>query len=221
MKALTIQQPWAWCIARGPKRIENRTWVPPMSSAFTVLAIHAGKRLDYSMEAFMRVHGDVSVDRYMDGQYGLALEARRIEPCQLGELPRGAIVACAWLVGHVTDGKGDPWWAGPYGWKLAGVVSFDPVPCIGAQGLWTVPHSVESIVAERTPLVALLQLCSQLATLRARPSWKASDDRSTVERIDALFDTMTEEQERRARELCQEFNDLHNGIMPPRGPVSA
>ena len=26
MKALSIQQPWAWLIAHGKKDVENRTW---------------------------------------------------------------------------------------------------------------------------------------------------------------------------------------------------
>ncbi|MBB3041198.1 hypothetical protein [Nocardioides soli] len=41
MKALTVQQPWAWAIVHGGKDVENRTqaW-----SYRGLLAIHAGAR---------------------------------------------------------------------------------------------------------------------------------------------------------------------------------
>jgi len=42
MKAITIQQPWAEMIARGLKRVENRTW---RTSHRGPLAIHAGKSM--------------------------------------------------------------------------------------------------------------------------------------------------------------------------------
>lgn len=49
MKALTVQQPWAWAIIHGGKSVENRTqaW-----SYRGPLAIHAGQRLsDRGMES--------------------------------------------------------------------------------------------------------------------------------------------------------------------------
>lgn len=41
MKALTVQQPWAWAIIHGGKTIENRTTLWKYRGP---LAIHAGKR---------------------------------------------------------------------------------------------------------------------------------------------------------------------------------
>jgi hypothetical protein len=43
MKALSIQQPWAWLIANGHKPVENRTWRTKHRGAFL---IHAGKKFD-------------------------------------------------------------------------------------------------------------------------------------------------------------------------------
>jgi hypothetical protein len=40
VKTLTVQQPWAWAIVAGVKRIENRSW--PTSYRGPIL-IHAGK----------------------------------------------------------------------------------------------------------------------------------------------------------------------------------
>jgi len=43
MKALSIQQPWAWAILHG-KNIENRTWPTHYTGQFL---IHAGKKFDH------------------------------------------------------------------------------------------------------------------------------------------------------------------------------
>ena len=43
MKALSIQQPWAWLIVNGYKDIENRDW--PTKGRGRVY-IHAGKKID-------------------------------------------------------------------------------------------------------------------------------------------------------------------------------
>jgi hypothetical protein len=43
MKALSIQQPYAWLIVRGFKNIENRGWATKGRGRFYV---HAGKKLD-------------------------------------------------------------------------------------------------------------------------------------------------------------------------------
>ena len=43
MKALSIQQPWAWMILYGTKRVENRTWATSFRGPFL---IHAGLKAD-------------------------------------------------------------------------------------------------------------------------------------------------------------------------------
>lgn len=49
---------------------------------------------------------------------------------------------------------GDPWWFGPWGWRVSHVVEFDaPIPCKGKQGLWTVPVDIEQrLLAEHPAL---------------------------------------------------------------------
>ena len=143
MMALTIHQPWAWAIAAGHKRVENRNWTRRYRGP---LAIHASVRWD------------------ADGEHvvpGLVLPPKWwTEP---GVLPRGAFVAVAELVdvcaetvntmrraplGEVWCGCG-PWAVpGLYHWKLTGVRALDaPVPCRGAQGLWSVPDEVRRLLA--------------------------------------------------------------------------
>ena len=120
VRALTLHQPWAWCIMRAGKRIENRTWYPPADLIGQRIAIHAGKREDISASIALR-----SVPRV---------------------LSLGAFVGTARLVAvirRIEDVRSDQlfWWAGPVGWLLDEVRELPrPLSCRGAQGLWTVPE---------------------------------------------------------------------------------
>ncbi len=121
MKALTIQQPWAWAIAEGIKCVENRTW---STSYRGELAIHAGKKWDEAGREFLECLGYTVPD----------------------DLPRGAIVAVVELVDVVPYGPrlfgsedllADPLATGPQCWLLENVRRLEqPIPCRGAQGLW-------------------------------------------------------------------------------------
>lgn len=57
-QALSIKEPWAWCIASGLKTIENRTWAPPASVIGKRIAIHASANL-----------GDLGRDDIVDFMY--------------------------------------------------------------------------------------------------------------------------------------------------------
>lgn len=153
MKALTLHQPWATCVALHGKRVENRTWTPPDSILGQRIAIHAGKKLD--SEA-----------------YEMLLE-EGVELHLATSLPRGAVVATARVRGWVRSDNGvtvrdavllsgvpeqalnSTWWAGPVGWVLDDVKDIEPVQCSGAQGLWTLPADVARIVQEREDLWCL------------------------------------------------------------------
>lgn len=124
MLALTVLQPWAWAIAHGDKRVENRRWSTRYRGP---LAIHAGARLD--------------------------TDVLRATPAHLlpprGQLVLGAVIAVAELhdvcdrsVGRqsVRCSCGD--WADPgaYHWRLRDVrLLATPHPVRGRQRLWTVP----------------------------------------------------------------------------------
>lgn len=151
MKALTLTQPWATLVAIGAKRIETRSWRTPYRGQ---LVIHAAV-----------------------GFPSWARDTVRDDPCfsqalnQAGfftwrDLPRGAIVATARLVGcHPTESIaldfsvpadvaeyafGD-FGEGRWGCFLQGVRRLtEPVPCKGALGLWTVlPEIVRSLEVTR------------------------------------------------------------------------
>lgn len=99
MKALSIQQPWAWAIIAGHKTVENRSWT---TSHRGPLLIHAGGRL--TRAAFARI---IELGREMG-----------FEPPPAGTLERGGIIGRVELVDVVTASR-DPWFVeGSYGWVL-------------------------------------------------------------------------------------------------------
>lgn len=155
MKALTVQQPWAWAIVHGGKDVENRTQAWGYRGP---LAIHAGQRLS---------------------ERGLAsplVQEATGYASEFGDDPapyvaRGAILGVVDLVdvhSSVTciDAEGamcSPWAEFQYDEHRAGkpdrrrrdIVHLvlanprplaEPVPCRGALGLWTVPTEVRALV---------------------------------------------------------------------------
>ncbi len=118
LKALTVRQPWATAIRDLGKHIENRTWAPPEAALGQVIAIHAGHSFD-----------EAGAD-WIAARLGIMLTSKAV--------PLGAIIALARLQ-RVVEESDDLWFAGPYGWEFADVLPFEPLPCRGKLGLWTVP----------------------------------------------------------------------------------
>jgi len=113
LRALSIQQPWAWLIAHGHKDIENRTW--PLSYRGR-LVIHAGK---------------AQAAQQLDDHEGICIrfpEIAKIIP-PLREMEFGGIVGIANLVDCLTESR-SPWFRGPFGFLLkeAQPVQFVPFP---------------------------------------------------------------------------------------------
>jgi activating signal cointegrator 1 len=150
VKALTLHQPWATCIAQHGKRIENRTWAPPPYLIGQRIAIHAGMKLN--REVCLRLRDEEGID---------------LAPAS--KLPLGAVVSTARVVGwasdqgwaqestldffgvteqQASDALRSSWWIGPIGWILDHVIAVPPVACKGAQGLWSLPADVERVVCE-------------------------------------------------------------------------
>ena len=102
MKALSIRQPWAWLIANGHKKIENRDWkFEPRQRGR--IAIHAAKgcaKAEYETAVWFAETIDPTIE---------------VPP--LDELERGGIVATANLTG-CTTASDDPWFMGRIGLLL-------------------------------------------------------------------------------------------------------
>lgn len=134
MRALTLHQPWAFAVAHLGKDVENRTWRPPEQVIGVRIAIHAGRKFDTDTLPWFFGRGLINVP---------------LTPV-LGAVVATAVVAgvaehadSVWFSGSV----GAFWFTGPIGWVLRDVVALaEPVPCRGAQGLWTVPNDVEQRV---------------------------------------------------------------------------
>jgi ASCH domain len=133
MKALSIQQPWAYCITHGTKRVENRTWYAHHRG---LLLLHAGKRYQTGMD--LLIHRDSpEVD----------VEGMRTSP-------RGAIVGVCRLIDCIGPGEDarlpvdQRIWSDPEQFKflLADVRAFaEPIPYKGALSFFDIP---DAIVAE-------------------------------------------------------------------------
>lgn len=133
LHGLTLHQPWAWAIAAGYKRIENRSWAPPEVFLGTRIAIHAGKTWAPAGGLFIRER--------------LTEYRGELLPDEV-EVTTAAIIAVARLAG-VVQASDDPWFFGPFGWVLEDVVAIAPVPCRGFQKLWRLPADVEAEVERR------------------------------------------------------------------------
>lgn len=135
MKALTVQQPWAWAIIHGGKLIENRT---QLWSYRGPLAIHAGARWS---------------DR---GDRSPLVQAAANGRSLTGALDMGAILGVVNLVDcHPDAGCCRPWGESAYvehgGRERRRITHLvlesprplaEPIPCRGALGLWTPPADI-------------------------------------------------------------------------------
>jgi hypothetical protein len=124
---LTLKQPWAWAVAAGRKKIENRTWSTRYRGT---VYIHASRKLD-------RVAFD-----WLRDQAGVTPPS---------EFVHGAVVAVADIVDVVTKHEAAtfaPWFSGPYGIVLARIRRLrTPVPQKGQLGLARASHDLQQRVA--------------------------------------------------------------------------
>ena len=112
MKALSIRQPWAWLIAEGHKRIENRTWTTRFRGR---IYIHASGRFDSDAFIWLMDKGLAPTEDF---------EAYR-------NLPRGGLIGEVDIVDCVTSSS-SPWFSGPYGFVMANPEIYKAiVPCKG------------------------------------------------------------------------------------------
>jgi len=130
MKALTIQQAWAWAIHARHKCVENRTWSTSYRGA---LAIHAGKGTSWLSDS----------RKWMWHELGIIVPD--------GDLIFGAVLGVAQLVDVVKydrckELQTDPWASGPWCWRLEDYKPLrEPVVYRGAQGLFEIPDELLAV----------------------------------------------------------------------------
>lgn len=116
MKAISIRQPWAWCIIAGYKDIENRTW--PTKYRGRIL-IHAPQTIDTEgVEILREVFEEEGIDFPL-------------------EFKTGGIVGSAVLKDCVTS-HNSTWFSGPYGFVLKKARQLPFRPYRGRLGIFNV-----------------------------------------------------------------------------------
>jgi hypothetical protein len=147
VRALTIWQPWAALIVGEQKRVETRAWAAPASVVGTRVAIHAAKT---------PTNLPVAREQPFAAALMRAAAAGPLNPDE--PLPLGAFIGSA-VIARVEEMDGltltdrfsteerafGNYAHGHYAWHLTDVHALArPVPCKGAQGLWTVPPDLVS-----------------------------------------------------------------------------
>jgi len=107
MKALSINQPWAWVILHNGKNIENRKWRTNFRGDFY---IHAGKKFDKNGVIWINTFfpNIMLPDKYVMG----------------GIIGKAKIIDC-------VNKSDSPWFFGPYGFVLENIEVVDFIPCLG------------------------------------------------------------------------------------------
>jgi hypothetical protein len=129
-RVLSIRQPWAWAIASGRKKVENRTWQTPYRGT---VYIHASSNRDANAVEWIR---------------------RKVRVIVPDDLPRCAIVAVAELTDVVTRKRArrfGKWFEGPYGFVLTNVRPLrSPVRTLGKLGLFQPSSALKRSVERQT-----------------------------------------------------------------------
>lgn len=164
LQTITVQQPWAWAVAIGAKRIENRSACP---WALGELAVHAGRRWSARGahdDRLARALLEPAVGSDEDLDYLVARLARNGLPRQDAAFARGALVAVTELVdAHPDDGSCcRPWGESMYaegGGRIRTSVWHlqlertralpNPIPVAGQLGVWRLPADVEAAMRDQ------------------------------------------------------------------------
>lgn len=140
MIALTVHPEWAYAICQLGKRVENRTWRPPVRLIGRDLVIHAGVALAGgvardAVASVDRVARMALVDRGDDPAAAPASLERIL--AEIRGCRRSAFVAVVRLASFDRHERG-PWCVpGQWHWRLDSVrVLTDPLTASGRLGLW-------------------------------------------------------------------------------------
>jgi hypothetical protein len=142
VKAISVRQPWAWCITNAGKCVENRTWNTDYRGP---VLIHAAKRCT------MAEYVDWSNSIWNAAPYAEAVLCSLTghDLPDIKDMPRGGFVARASIVGcvhasdkHLLSAQDKLWFFGPYGFVLSDVEPIPFVPYLGALGLFNVPDDL-------------------------------------------------------------------------------
>lgn len=125
MKALSINQPWAWAIVNNWKSVENRGWDTKYRGEFFV---HAGKKFDKEGYEFLKKMIPDFVlpaeEEFKGMMGGIVGKARLINTVHISKK-------------HLLINRDKPWFFGEYGFMLDDAEPCELRPCKGALGFFT------------------------------------------------------------------------------------
>jgi len=132
MKAITLYQPWASLLAKGPKRYETRSW---KTSYRGWLAIHAALRFDRivtdACQRFERELAEMGYHLDLRPPLGAVVAVANLIYC--GET-RCAVSLVADLQEVLPYGDYSP---GRYVWIFSEMIPVEPpIAAVGRQGIW-------------------------------------------------------------------------------------
>lgn len=145
MKALSVQQPWLYCVEHLGKPVLNRGWKPSYDLVGKRIALHAST--EYSRNQYSGANELVGIDFDKMARHG--------------EIVRGCITSTAiisgyvcinengdlieevgenpWLLEEYKGPEDSKWFFGKVGWSLTNVVVLPkPIEHKGRMGIWTV-----------------------------------------------------------------------------------
>jgi hypothetical protein len=122
MKALSIQQPWAWAILHAGKDVENRSWSTKFRGTFLI-------------------HASRTIDNY---GYDFIFNRFGIVPPPKSEIDRGGIVGIAEIVDCV-DCSNSRWFCGKYGYVLRNPKPIELIKINGQLGFFETPITLQWI----------------------------------------------------------------------------
>lgn len=122
--ALSVRQPWAWCILHAGKDIENRSWRTRTRGPIALHAASGLTRAEFAecLETIQIISEDAPLPP------GLKMPS-------VEELQRGGIVGVVEIVDSVQKSD-SPWFFGKHGFRLANPRPVEFVPVKGALGLF-------------------------------------------------------------------------------------
>ena len=124
MKALSLQQPWAWLICAGIKDVENRDWRTNYRGR---VYIHASKAKDARSIAAKGFSEMWMLERLDKEQVIRYITEPKI---------RGAIIGEVDIIDCVAESE-SKWFAGKYGFILENPTLYEkPIYCKGALGFF-------------------------------------------------------------------------------------
>lgn len=123
--ALSIRQPWAYCILHLGKPVENRRWSTKFRGS---VCLHASKTM--------------TLDDYVSGQLTSRDAGVKAIPAR-NQYELGGIVGVVDIVDCVTDHP-SPWFFGPYGFVLENPRPVPFIPVSGALGFFDWRNRMET-----------------------------------------------------------------------------